>query len=99
MSEPSACREHRGDIEAVSAAEVRDVAQVSVKRGILLPRYEANDLIVDDVSAENDRGAFAEAAPFVLAPAKWCGGQIFRVFDDLPRKGIGAGSGANTDQQ
>src|SRR5579859_4550038 len=98
MSEPSACREHRGEIEAVSAAEVRDVAQVSVQSGILLPRYEANDLIVDDVSAENDRGAFAEAAPLVLAPAKWCGGQVLRVFRDLTRKGIGVGGIANADQ-
>ena len=83
MPEISADDQQAGDIESISAAEVCDGAEVVVQDVILLARDKADDLIVGDVRAENDRRPLSETEPLMLTPSKRSGAEVFRVFDDL----------------
>src|SRR5581483_11985595 len=83
MAEVAARGEDGGDIEAVSAAEVRDSAEVVVQNVILLMRHERDDLIVRRIRPQQDRRPLGEAEPFVLPPSHGRGAEVLCVVDDL----------------
>jgi len=102
VPEISADDQQAGDIESISAAEVCDGPEVIVEHVILLARDKADDLIVGDVRAENDRRPLGESKPFVLTPSKGSGAEVLRVFDDLMGgrlESVSVGTKGNSDNK